>query len=75
MARHASSFHPIMRPRRCRSCTGSGIRSVNGVVVTVAGRPFAVIGFTVADGKILEIDALADPERVRRIAAAVLMDE
>lgn len=41
----------------------------------MAGRPFAVIGFTVADGKILEIDALADPERVRRIAAAVLMDE
>jgi RNA polymerase sigma-70 factor (ECF subfamily) len=46
-----------------------------GVVVTVAGRPFAVMGFTVAEGKIVEIDAIADPERVRRIAAAVLTAE
>src|SRR5438874_10447577 len=46
-----------------------------GVVVTVAGRPFAVMGFTVAEGRIVEIDAIADPERVRRIAAAVLADE
>jgi RNA polymerase sigma-70 factor (ECF subfamily) len=43
-----------------------------GVVVTVKGRPFSVMGFTVSDGKIVEIDAIADPERVRRIAAAVL---
>jgi RNA polymerase sigma-70 factor (ECF subfamily) len=46
-----------------------------GVVVTVRGRPFAVMGFIVAEGKIVEIDAIADPERVRRIAAAVLTDE
>ena len=45
------------------------------MVVTVGGRPFAVMGFTVAEGKIVEIDAIADPERVRRIAAAVLPDE
>ena len=43
-----------------------------GAVVTVGGRPFAVLGFTVAEGRILEIDAIADPERVRRVAAAVL---
>jgi RNA polymerase sigma-70 factor (ECF subfamily) len=42
------------------------------VVVTVRGRPFAVMSFTVADGKITEIDVIGDPERVRRIAAAVL---
>jgi RNA polymerase sigma-70 factor (ECF subfamily) len=46
-----------------------------GVVVTVGGRPFAVMGFTVADGKIVEIDAIADPERVRRLAAVVLSDK
>jgi RNA polymerase sigma-70 factor (ECF subfamily) len=46
-----------------------------GVVVTVSGRPFAVMGFTVAGGRILEIDAIADPERVQRIAAAVLNNE
>ena len=51
------------------------VNGAAGVVVTVRGRPFAVMGFTVAEGKIVEIDAIADPERVRRIAAAVLRDE
>jgi RNA polymerase sigma factor (sigma-70 family) len=51
------------------------VNGAAGVVVTVGGRPFAVMGFTVAEGKIVEIDAIADPERVRRIAAAVLGDE
>jgi RNA polymerase sigma-70 factor (ECF subfamily) len=51
------------------------VNGAAGVVVTVAGRPFAVMGFTVAEGKIIGIDAIADPERVRRIAAAVLGDE
>jgi RNA polymerase sigma-70 factor (ECF subfamily) len=40
--------------------------------VTVGGRPFAVLGFTVTDGRIAEIDAIADPDRVRLLAAAVL---
>src|SRR5215211_1334827 len=48
------------------------VNGAAGVVVTVRGRPFAVLGFTVTDGKIVEIDAIADPDRVRRIAAAVL---
>jgi len=39
-----------------------------GVVITLAGRPVVVIGFTIADGKILELDSIADPERVRKIA-------
>jgi RNA polymerase sigma factor (sigma-70 family) len=43
-----------------------------GVVITVKGRPFAVMGFTVAEDRIVEIDAIADPERVGRIVAAVL---
>jgi RNA polymerase sigma-70 factor (ECF subfamily) len=48
------------------------VNGAAGVVVTVSGRPFAVLGFIVTEGKIVEIDAIADPERVRRIAAAVL---
>ena len=48
------------------------VNGAAGVVVTVGGRPFAVLGFTVAEGRILEIDAIADPDRVRRVAAAVL---
>jgi RNA polymerase sigma-70 factor (ECF subfamily) len=43
-----------------------------GVVITRRGRPFAVMSFIVADGKIARIDTIADPERVRRIAEAVL---
>jgi RNA polymerase sigma factor (sigma-70 family) len=50
------------------------VNGTAGVVVTVTGRPFAVMGFTVFEGTIVEIDAFADPERVRRIAAAVLTD-
>jgi RNA polymerase sigma-70 factor (ECF subfamily) len=45
------------------------------MVVTAAGRPFSVLGFTVTAGKIVAIDAIADPERVRRIAAVVLRDK
>ena len=51
------------------------VNGAAGVVITVAGRPFAVMGFTVAGGKIVEIDAIADPKRVRRIAARVLTDQ
>ena len=48
------------------------VNGAAGVVVTVNGRPFAVLGFVVAGGRIVEIDALADPGRVPGIAAAVL---
>jgi len=40
-----------------------------GVVITLRDRPVTVIGFTIADGKIVEMDGIADPERVRRITA------
>jgi hypothetical protein len=51
------------------------INGAAGVVITVRGRPFAAMGFTVAQGKIVEIDAIADPARVKTIAAVVLNDE
>jgi RNA polymerase sigma-70 factor (ECF subfamily) len=35
-----------------------------GVLVVDAGRLFSVMGFTVADGRIVAIDVLADPERL-----------
>jgi len=43
-----------------------------GRVITVGGRPHSVLAFTIADGKIVEIDAIGEPERVSRIAATVL---
>jgi RNA polymerase sigma factor (sigma-70 family) len=48
------------------------VNGAAGVVVTVRGRPFAVMGFTVTEGRIVEIDAIADADRVSRIAAPVL---
>jgi RNA polymerase sigma factor (sigma-70 family) len=50
------------------------VNGAAGMVITVRGRPYAIMGFTVTNGKIIEIDAIADPERVRRIAASVLSD-
>jgi RNA polymerase sigma-70 factor (ECF subfamily) len=51
------------------------VNGAAGVVVTVRGRPVTVMGFTITDGKIAEIDAIADPERVRGITTAFLRDE
>ena len=50
------------------------VNGVAGVVVAPRGRPFAVMGFTVGGGKIVEIDVLADPERLGRLDLAVLED-
>ncbi len=68
VAKHArpvpgSQLHPVL------------VNGAPGVIVMVHGRPFAIMGFTVAGGRIVEIDAIADSERVRRIAVAVLTDE
>jgi RNA polymerase sigma factor (sigma-70 family) len=38
------------------------------------GRPMAVMGFTVSAGKIVEIDILADPARLRQLDLTVLED-
>jgi len=48
------------------------VNGAAGVVVTAGGQPVAVIGFTVSRGKIVEIDAIADPERLRRLDLSVL---
>ena len=61
-ANPAAQLHPAL------------VNGAAGVVVTVRGRPFVVIAFTVAAGKIVEIDVIGDRDRVRRIAAAVLTD-
>ncbi len=51
------------------------VNGAAGVIVTMGGQPVTVMGFTVADGMIVEIDAVADPKRVVRIAAHGLNDE
>ena len=48
------------------------VNGAAGVVVAPGGRPFSVMGFTVRRGKIVAIDALADPERLRQLNLAEL---
>jgi RNA polymerase sigma-70 factor, ECF subfamily len=48
------------------------INGAIGAVTTLDGEPFSVGGFTVRGGKIVEIDILADPERLRRLDLTIL---
>ena len=50
------------------------VNGAPGVVVVQHGRPFAIMGFTVMRGKIVEIDVLTDPERLRQLDLTVLDD-
>jgi hypothetical protein len=50
------------------------VNGVAGVVVAPRGRTVSVIGFTVARGKIVAIDSLSDPQRLRRLDLTVLDD-
>ncbi|HEX2381505.1 MAG TPA: RNA polymerase sigma factor SigJ [Acidimicrobiales bacterium] len=45
-----------------------------GLVTMPDDKPFAVMGVTVAGGKIVELDVLADPERLRQLDLAALDD-
>jgi RNA polymerase sigma-70 factor (ECF subfamily) len=54
-----------------RSALSNQLVLVNGSLGFVARRPdgrvFSVIGFTIANGKIVEMDILADPDRLSRL--------
>ncbi|MFI6266521.1 RNA polymerase sigma factor SigJ [Micromonospora sp. NPDC051006] len=48
------------------------VNGAAGVVVTANGRPLSIMGFTVADGQVVAIDVLSDPERLRQLDLSVL---
>jgi RNA polymerase sigma factor (sigma-70 family) len=50
------------------------VNGAAGIVVVSGGRTLAVAGFTVAGGRIAEIDLLADPARLRELDLTVLDD-
>ncbi len=62
-ANPAAQLHPVV------------VNGTAGVVITLEGRPHAVMAFTVSGGRITEIDVIGDPERVARVAGAVLSGE
>ncbi|HYJ68123.1 MAG TPA: hypothetical protein VEX15_10740 [Nocardioidaceae bacterium] len=50
------------------------VNGAAGFLVAPEGEPFAVLGFTVVGDKIVEIDILADPERLRALDLTALED-
>jgi len=58
------SLGPYVRPAL--------VNGAVGVVVAPEGKPFSVLGFTVTGGKIVEIDAIGDPDRLARLDLAFL---
>ena len=51
------------------------VNGAAGVVVAPRGRPYSVMGFTVRGGKIVEIDILADPARLRQLDLLAVLDD
>ena len=48
---------------------------VNGAVGTVTfrdGRPFAIAGFTIRNRRVVEMDIIADPERLSQLDLTIL---
>jgi RNA polymerase sigma factor (sigma-70 family) len=58
-----SKLSPFVRPAL--------VNGAAGAVVAPAGRVFSVMAFTVTNGKITQIDVLADPERLGRLNPAI----
>jgi RNA polymerase sigma factor (sigma-70 family) len=59
---------------RARAARPALVNGAVGVVVAPRGRLLMVLGFTIRGGKIVEIDAIADPARLRKLDLAVLDD-
>ncbi len=50
------------------------VNGAAGVVVTVGGRPQAIMGFTVVDGRIVAINSLVDPDRIAELDLAAFTE-
>jgi len=57
---------------RARGARPAHVDGAVGLVWALRGRPQVVFGFAITSGKIVEIDMVADPERLRRLDVAVL---
>jgi RNA polymerase sigma factor (sigma-70 family) len=72
VAEQALNFSKFIRSARARPALVNGAAGV--VSWSPDGRQIAVMGFTVRHGKIVEIDILADPERLSQLDLALLDD-
>jgi RNA polymerase sigma factor (sigma-70 family) len=57
---------------RARAARPALVDGTAGVVIAPRGRLLMVLGFKIRAGKIVEIDAIADPERLDRLDLAIL---
>jgi hypothetical protein len=57
---------------RARFTQPALVNKAVGLAMAPRGRLFLVLGFTIAEGKITEIDVIADPDRLRHLDLAVL---
>ncbi len=69
VARQALTFSAIERV-----VVPALVNGTAGIVTFVAGQPFAVMSFTVRNGRIAAIDILADRERLARLDLSALVD-
>ncbi|RZK95934.1 MAG: sigma-70 family RNA polymerase sigma factor [Rhodococcus sp. (in: high G+C Gram-positive bacteria)] len=59
---------------RARSTEAALVNGTVGLVMAPHGRLYVVLTFTIVDGRITEIDVLAEPDRLRRLHLATLGD-
>jgi hypothetical protein len=57
---------------RARAARPALVDGAVGVVVAPRGRLLMVLDFKIRDGKIVEIDAVADPERLNQLDLSLL---
>jgi RNA polymerase sigma factor (sigma-70 family) len=67
----AAASQALTFSERARLARPALVNGAAGLVVAANGRALSVLGFTVARGRIVEIDILTDPERLRRLWSGV----
>jgi RNA polymerase sigma-70 factor (ECF subfamily) len=72
--RGAPAVARIAARGRARAARPALLNGAVGVVVAPRGRLLLVLGFTIRGGKIVGIDAIADPARLRRLDLVFLDD-
>jgi RNA polymerase sigma-70 factor (ECF subfamily) len=70
--RGAAAVAPLAMRGRARAARPVLVNGAAGVVVAPRGRLLMVLDFTIRDGKIVAIDAIADTSRLQQLDLALL---
>jgi hypothetical protein len=68
----AVARHALASSRRARFAQLGLVDGAMGLIMAPRGRLFLVMAFTIMHGKIVEIDVIADPERLQQLDLASL---